>query len=290
MDIKNFVLSYYTNATENFYIDRIEEPVEALKLHTHNYFQLYYILQGSVNHHLGKETATLCCGDVFIIPPDVRHYISKNEHNTVFYAMSFMPDFFKGTEQCCNLLADFLRYLVNVPAESVHPRLLLTPKDSILAETLLDRIMTEFTEKGVGSEELVRESAALLITLFARNYFSGTDDCISLVFEENKKYVLQCINYISTNFTEEITLEDIAHHSAMSKTCFCRLFSSITGMGFKTFLNTKRIEKAKELILNDYKITTVDRLCGYEDFSTFYRNFKKITGLSPRQYKKTYIS
>ena len=44
--------------------------------------------------------------------------------------------------------------------------------------------------------------------------------------------------------------------------------------------------KAEEyLIKKGYKITAIYGLCGYDDFTTFYRNFKKIIGVSPKEYK-----
>ena len=85
-------------------------------------------------------------------------------------------------------------------------------------------------------------------------------------------------------------LNAFAFRSAMSKTCFCALFKSITGVSFNRFLNTCRIQKATKMIRDGEKITTVSMLCGYEQFSTFYRNFKEIMGLSPSQYQRTVLA
>ena len=46
MDIKKFVLSYYSNATEDFHINEITKPGEALSLHNHEYYQIYYLKSG----------------------------------------------------------------------------------------------------------------------------------------------------------------------------------------------------------------------------------------------------
>ena len=73
----------------------------------------------------------------------------------------------------------------------------------------------------------------------------------------------------------------------MSKTCFCKIFKSITGRTFNQFLNTYRVQKAAQMIKNGEQITTVSMLCGYEYFSTFYRNFKEIIGISPSEYQRT---
>ena len=77
MDIKKFVLSYYSNATEFFHIKEITKPKEALSLHSHEYYQIYYLKSGKLIHHLGDGCAELKARDVFIIPPDLPHYIEK---------------------------------------------------------------------------------------------------------------------------------------------------------------------------------------------------------------------
>lgn len=52
------------------------------------------------------------------------------------------------------------------------------------------------------------------------------------------------------------------------------------------YLTYKRIMKAKELILKDIPINQLSKTVGFKDYSNFYKAFKKITGLSPRQYKE----
>ena len=107
MDIKNFVLSYYNNATENFHIQKTEKAYEAKKPHTHEYFQIYYIAKGSLMHFIEDKSSKLHQGDMFIIPPEVVHYISP-EPGTVFYSFSFMPDFLMETNQSNKLSVLFL--------------------------------------------------------------------------------------------------------------------------------------------------------------------------------------
>lgn len=285
MDAKKFMLSFYNNATEDYYIDRIRNPTNALHLHTHDYYQIYYVLRGSVNHHLGGNEALLFHGDVFIIPPNIPHYISTEDPETEFYSLSFMPDYFSKYVHH-SMLMDFLHYLKVVPTKSIRLKLSLESGDSVFAETLLDRIMMEFTKRSIGSEEMIRECTALLITLFSANYFKANAGEPSMAYKLNKQYILHCIDYIKEHCCENITLDEMSRNAAMSKSSFCRLFSTTCGMTFKQFLNTKRIEKAVELInAGEHSIGSISTLCGYEDFSTFYRNFKKVTGVSPQSMK-----
>ncbi len=285
MDIKKFVLSYYKNATEDFYITELTQPVEALKLHSHNYFQVYYMAGGKIVHHMENGEAMLTRGDVFILPPDVPHYIEVPEGKVDFYSMSFMPGFVGGDSK---LVLDFLHFLTNASLEKIQPKISLPSEDVIFVETLFKRIMSEFSGDSMGKTELIKGYTSVLLSLFARIYFE--EQAVSISTQANREAVMYCIEYIGNNLDEDITLGEIVRRSAMSKTCFCSLFYSVTGKSFKNYLNELRIKKAVRLISDGRKISDVCTLCGYSDFSTFYRNFKKYTSVSPKEYRSSHVT
>lgn len=284
MDIKKFVLSYYDTATENFHITKITQPKEALNLHSHSYFQVYYVIHGKLTHHIKDVTASLSRSDVFILPPDIPHYIESDDDTLEFYSMSFMPDYFSGIRESNKLIADFLYYLKTATQQKLLPKLTLPPDDVLFVDTIFKRIMIEFSDKKRGNEEIIKECASVLLSIFARIYFEQKSE--TLTMEINKNSVVHCIEYIKNHFDENISLSEMAKRATMSKTCFCNIFSSITGMSFKKYVNVYRIEKAAQMILTGEKITTVSSLCGYEYFSTFYRNFVDIMGITPTEYKR----
>ncbi len=284
MDIKKFVLSYYKNATNDFHITRISSPTEALKLHSHNYFQIYYIISGCAVHHLENSEAKLLAGDVFILPPNRPHYIEILNNNVDFYSLSFMSDYYQKNREDNKLILDFLSYLQTEATERIAPKVSLSYEDSIFVKTLFDRIMTEFNQQKTGKNEIIKETNSVLLSLFARVYFEKNIDV--LITKENRQLVLHSIEYIKNHFDEDVTLSQIVHHSAISKSCFCEIFRSIVGMSFKEYLNRYRIEKAAEMIKSEMKISVVGNCCGYNDFSTFYRNFKKYKGMSPSEFAK----
>ena len=282
MNVKKFVLSYYKNATDDFHITRISSPKEALNLHSHNYFQIYYVISGRIAHHLENSTAELSSGDIFILPPNQPHYIETPAGDVDFYSLSFMPDYFQTVKEANKLVLDFLFYLQTEDAEKIEPRIPLPYEDAIFVRTLLERILTEFSGSKTGKNEIIKETVSVLLSLFARAYFEK--NAAILVAKENRQLVMHSIEYIKKHFDEEITLSEIIRRSAMSKTSFCAIFHSIVGMPFKEYLNRCRIEKAAEMIALGEKISVACACCGYSDFSTFYRNFKKYMELSPSKF------
>ncbi len=288
MDIKNFVLSYYKNSADDFYVHRVEKAVEARKPHTHDYFQIYYVLRGKLLHYVEKDYSSLSIGDMFIIPPGVKHYIDPEE-GAAFYVFSFMPDYF-GEQNVSNKLAlNFLKSLQINAQKGIRPKIVVPDDELFTVENIFERAIKEFSNKPFGYSETIRAYALLLVSLVARHYFESVGAEISNHFETSREYVLYCVKYIEENFTENISLEDITHRFAMSKSCFCKLFAEITGHSFNNYLNMCRVKKSTEYIKEGYKITAIYGLCGYNDFSTFYRNFKKIMGISPAKYKLEHL-
>ena len=284
MDVKKFVLSYYKNAADGFHIARFTAPKEALKPHNHEYFQIYYVVGGIITHHLDTGTATLSAGDIFILPPNKPHYIETEGKGVDFYSMSFMPDYFMSVKDGNKLILDFLSYLRTANEEKIEPKVTLYPADAVFLKALFERIMAEFTGDKAGKKEIIKEAVSVVLSLFARVYFEN--NATALASKENRRLVMHSIEYIKNHFDEELTLSDIAKRSAMSKTSFCTIFSSIVGESFKDYLNRVRIERAAELIKEGERITSAASLCGYGELSTFYRNFKKYMYVSPSEFAK----
>lgn len=92
--------------------------------------------------------------------------------------------------------------------------------------------------------------------------------------------------YIMTNFRRNISLLDVAEVANMSITSFCRFFKACTRKSFSHFLNEIRIGYACKLLLEEKQnISQICFDCGFNNMSNFNRQFKKITGKSPLQYR-----
>jgi len=102
---------------------------------------------------------------------------------------------------------------------------------------------------------------------------------------ENKR-LKTIFNYIRDHFMERIVLEDISDQIFMTPQSFCRFFKNSTNKTFTTFLNEYRINHATKLLSEtDADIKTICYESGFNNFSNFYRNFKKITKMTPNTYR-----
>lgn len=99
----------------------------------------------------------------------------------------------------------------------------------------------------------------------------------------------QCINYLSANFEKPLTLDMIAEELHLSKQWLIVKFKKHTGSTPIEYLNTLRIQHGKSLLANsELPVYKIAELCGFENVYYFSGCFKKRTGVSPTQYRKSF--
>jgi two-component system, response regulator YesN len=95
------------------------------------------------------------------------------------------------------------------------------------------------------------------------------------------------LEYIKDHYAEPLTLTDVAKHFHFNPSYLSSYFSTRNGEGFIEYLNRIRIEEAsKQLVEGKATISEISGIVGYSDHSYFCKVFKKLTGLSPSQYRR----
>lgn len=99
--------------------------------------------------------------------------------------------------------------------------------------------------------------------------------------------ITRAIYFIDKNLSEPLSLDEISKVGGLSRYHFARTFKAVTGISFKGYQNSKRIEVAKKLLANrERSITDICFSLGYNDVSYFGRVFRKYEGMTPSAYKK----
>jgi AraC-like DNA-binding protein len=100
----------------------------------------------------------------------------------------------------------------------------------------------------------------------------------------------RAMRFIEGNFRSQLKLEQAANEAGMSISCFERHLKQRTGMSFTAYVNGLRIAKARELLgMTSASMLQIALSCGFGNQSHFNRVFKKTTGLTPGEYRKTAI-
>ena len=124
-----------------------------------------------------------------------------------------------------------------------------------------------------------------------RNFFEFLDNEDEQTQIENisdkKEVIEKAKQYITENFQNNITRDDVAKSVYLNPVYFTRIFKQYTGEKFNDFLLKVRMRKATELLSDpEIKIYEIAEKVGYENSRYFFRIFKKYMGMTPNDYRK----
>jgi AraC-like DNA-binding protein len=104
--------------------------------------------------------------------------------------------------------------------------------------------------------------------------------------EPGDQVVRRAKKYIRERFQQRITLDEAAQVVNSSTRHFCKVFKQATGITFTDYLARVRVEKAKHLLENPHlRVSEIAFETGFDSISQFNRSFKRITGMSPTQFR-----
>lgn len=108
---------------------------------------------------------------------------------------------------------------------------------------------------------------------------------LSADFKDKK--IEKIIAFLNKRYTQRISLNEIASYTAMNPASFCRYFKENTGKTLKEYILDMRIGYACKLLAVDrLNISQISLECGFETITHFNRSFKRITGITPTEYKR----
>jgi two-component system response regulator YesN len=142
-------------------------------------------------------------------------------------------------------------------------------------------------ESVIENELLNLEDSAAILAWFRRKLREYVNVLAIGNQSHVKRVVEQAEEFIKANYTGDITLNDVARAVFVSPQYLSRIFHGEKGISFIEYLNRRRIEKARELLLRkSLPITEVAFESGYNDYKYFSNVFKKYAGLTPRDFRK----
>ncbi|MCX8081985.1 MAG: AraC family transcriptional regulator [bacterium] len=236
----------------------------------HKEYEIHYIKRGTGYYFIENRKYKFTHNNFVVIKSgEIHRFIPFNppvhiEKGTLFFSPSFIN-----------------REIKKIIETSPHI-IRLGEREATLVEIIFRNISVEVATKEMNWEEIVHYETMALISLLKR--------CSSKknpVPRHNPR-VESIMNYIEGHFTEDISLSDIAKKFFISESYLSHLFKNETGMPLKQYIFQRRIMEAKKLLTEhpEKKVYTVAGKVGFTDFTIFNRTFKKITGMTPSNYRR----
>jgi AraC-like DNA-binding protein len=109
--------------------------------------------------------------------------------------------------------------------------------------------------------------------------------------ERGNRKMTDVYTYIRENYAKAISLEEISHVANMSPFSFSKYFKKNSGAGFVEYLNQVRTNKACYLLREtEDQVNEIAIICGFASISNFNKQFRKLVGISPSDYRLQYKS
>ena len=155
-------------------------------------------------------------------------------------------------------------------------------------------IMTQYFEQ-VNPNSVNSSVQNILNTMFSLNeimqYYIQFFTNISIILAEKSIYATDNViekmkTYVERNYQKDLTIEFVSSLFYMNRSYCSHLFKEKTGDTFVNYVNTTRIEKAKQLLQDtDKKLYSIAKTVGYDNVKYFFRVFKKYEKVTPEQYR-----
>lgn len=242
-----------------YFVDRQCLPVWRLPRKIMRHDDLTYIYKGKGTYLINDVPYDVKQGDLVYIPSGSIREAYTDSCNPI----------------CC--------YAFNFNCKTIEDENIILPFKSIskigIDYNLID-MYQQFNGLWVEKDEgyLLKGKAIFMLILHRLIYLKRLVDGSStydLRIEKVKKYILE-------NYNEKLYLKDLAKIAELNPVYFGTYFKKVVGCSVNDYINTIRVNKAKDLLsTGGYNVGEAGRYTGFDDIYYFSKIFKKITGLSP---------
>ena len=247
--------------------------------HSHDYYELYFFVEGAVEMEIVGKRHPLHAGDVIIIPPEISHRAVIQDALIPYRRFVFWisraycaglteqsPDYMYLFQQVM-ASGKFIYHFDMMEFNALRTRLF----------ALLDEIHAQRFAKGARIALCVSD----LVLHLNRAVYEMEHP---ITHTENISRYEAITNYIDVHLEDKLTLDHLAKEFYISKYYIAHLFQENTGLSVHQYITKKRLVACCDAIKSGVGISRAYALCGFNDYSSFYRAFKKEYGIPPSEF------
>jgi AraC-like DNA-binding protein len=280
-----FLVKESKTSESSFIVKYIDIPHFYKDFFYHNEYELLYNIENSGTRCIGDNISRYSNHDLVLVGPNIPHFWHSDEKYIKGYPKV------KSKSIVIQFVADFLgNPFLNLPEVSSLKNLLKRADRGIQIRGKEARMIGEKIVLLTGLTGWKK----LLLLLEILNLMNEAKDYILLAssnFTESNKIrnedkISNIFNSIVANHNRDYTLNEAAALANMSISAFCRYFKKNTTKTFSTVLNEIRIGSAcRSLIYTEESISQIAYKSGYLNVPYFNRQFRKLKGLTPQEYR-----
>ena len=285
-----FIGESYFAPGENVFIQMSTENIAYVGVpHKHTFIEIVYVVSGSATHEANGKCYQVKKGDLVIVNYETIHAFHPYENEKdpfQAYDLMFMPDFFDvsaGSNDLYGILSSsFLFYSISQD-EPLGPDLHCSSLSFSEIDDIFKKIYAEYHQRKRGYLALIR---AYVIELIIKIFREMENDSRG-ISSRQIKIVDATLKYLHENYSNPLSVEDLASNSFFSKEYLGRIFKNVTGKTVSAMLQKIRVEEACALLSStDRIISDIAKSCGFNDMKFFYNTFRKLTGMTPGEYRQ----
>lgn len=249
-------------------------------MHWHEDLQFIYVLDGEIEVKTLEKSNFLKKGDGIFINQNVVHLVKKN--GKCHYKSFIFPKY-------------FLEFYIGSPAESYVDCVVVSNIETLLFKTengnakKILQLLYELSELEKRKDKFYSYEVLCKLSCVWLEICKRFSHCYENHSDIGEKRMRKFLNFIENNYSQNITLAELAKSANVSKSECLRSFKSTMQTTPYKYLTEYRLSKAASLLKNsDELIGNIATFVGIEQSSHFGKLFKEKTGMSPREYRKCY--
>ena len=275
------------NQDESFFIGIFQDNLEKSTWHYHNNYEISFITEGSGKRIVADSIEEFQPGDLVFIGRNLPHV--------------WIAD--KDTKTPSNRTLEMV--FLQFSSELLGSQLLELPEFKNVANALV------FSERGIQIVgQTLNDVSELMLQMpylkgFERmlhffkmmdiigksdsNIQLATKEYLKARFKTGNKRIAAIHEYLMNNYREDVDLNKLAELVSMAEGSLCRFFKMNMGLTIFEYLNQIKTEFACKLLMDyDLSILEVCLDSGFNNLSHFNKQFKKATGVTPKEYRKRF--
>ena len=281
----NMYNKIYQNINNDFFYSHvtINNPMNVkYEVHFHDRYEILYFISGDANYYIEGHAFKLSSMDLLLINKNELHRPVFNSNNIYErIVIELKPDYLSSFMDLNYNIYDCFEKKPDIQFSIIKSDDVVFYGLNKYIEKIEECISANTPEKHV----MIKAYFTLLIVAI-NNAISKKDNVMSYAINNYDLKTMEILDFISKNLDKKITLDLLESKFFVSKYYLCHLFKKNTGLSVGEFIACKRIMKAKELLAKNVPVMDVCLMTGYNDYSNFYKTFKKLVGISPKEFSK----